>query len=259
MPYAKSTDANIDYRDKSKSAKLSHDWCIMNHYVMLSKISEKLKKTAVDYSSSFVYAAKIPRIKSKGLSIDAGFGHIRYMVDGFLPRSSSTVVSDTSYKLRDFSTLSVNLGASLMYNQSYRITGSNRPRAYYRTSRFYGFFTFGLRNAYNVERYIKKTVGGNDIISETAIAEQGFVQPDNDRIIGYRIGYEKNFGIINSGNSFSFGIELGDLPTMKSKGIDVEPFKMANGIFMFHLGFGFGSKVSNKQPHSPPEEIEETE
>ena len=60
-------------------------------------------------------------------------------------------------------------------------------------------------------------------------------------------------------SSFSFGIELGDLPTMKSKGIDVEPFKMANGIFMFHLGFGFGSKVSNKLPSSPPEEIEEIE
>lgn len=240
MPYSKGVDGNVEESFNEENRKLAHDWSLMNHYILATKTKTQTKKTAVDYVDNIVYTASLPRIMEKNLSLDGGLGHIQYATNGRLKSlASDNNNGDTSFRVMDFSCLSFNLGASLYKVESYKITATSASRAYWRTSRLYGMLTFGLKTNYVVERTIYDGLSGSSSSFTYSQVTEGFEKPENKAMVGYRFGFEKNWGMLNSGNSMTLGLEIGSLPKLYSEG---KPIGLANSIFMFHVGFGFGPK-----------------
>lgn len=240
MPYAKSLDGNAtEGAVPKRGAKVSRDWSIMSHYIVFSNSKIKLKKLAVDFKQEgnvqTVYSAMMPRMKKRNLSLDGGLGNYRYFSGGGLVSlKNPDPNSDTSYSMGNISYLSLNAGASLFKSESYKMTTDGVSRTYWRYSRLYAYMSIGVRPNYEVNRVIQRTSGGFLIDPAVQHVSDGYVKPETIPL-GYRIGYEKNWGIKNSGSSLSFGIEFGDMPRFK---ID----QTAKAIFMFHVGFGFGPK-----------------
>jgi hypothetical protein len=239
-PYAVMFDRNFINSSQHTRKDLAKDMNIMGHFTLAS--TNVMKKRTVEIERvgmpkfQTVYKGKIERNIERNFCLSGGVGAFNYNTDMELAEYETSNSSiDTVYTVKDFSVKSLNIGFSLYNVESFRFK-STESTTYWGTTRIYGLLTFGLSHNFVVNRDIDDPMG----TITTSDIKTRFDNPKYSNNIGYRIGFEKNFGSINTGNSMILGFEFGSLPRLTHPS---QPSTITSRrFFMFNVGVGFGPK-----------------
>jgi hypothetical protein len=246
MPFTEDLDGNLEKpKDRFTRKNLARDMNLMAHYKLISSNSTKKRKVQLEANPLGTgnvithYTGKIDRTIEKSLCFSGGIGAFNYNTEMRLKSNEESNPSkDTTYILRDFSSRSLNLGFSFYRVESFGFKG-DRSITYWNTTRFYGLVTIGLSHNFAVDRVTNEKLGYAGRITENNI-KSGFDNPIYSNNLGYRIGLEKNFEIMNSNASYVLGFEYGSIPRLSHP--SQASVITSSRFIMFNLGVGFGAK-----------------
>ncbi len=241
-PFKKSADESMSSNPEEQ--KLTMNLSGLFHYSLITSISGKKKKTAVDYGRSkgpgggeAVYSAEIPRNIARTLVAMGGLNFFQQNL-GSIGLKETQVVANKNYYTPNESFFSLCAGGSYYINQSYQLTTSGgSTRAYWRYFRAYGYLTYAIVSDMQT-RMSTGSFSNGDLLSSDV--ETGFEKPELTRT-GYRYGFEWHLAMMNSSKSLVIGFEIAQLPYFTF--YNIQP-KIHNNYAMIHIGMGIGQKVN---------------